>query len=56
MQRKSSFVIHAKRPGDNRVQLQLKRFRLNVRENFLKISIGIGDLQSGTFQDEANTS
>lgn len=44
------YVNLVERTGDNRVQLQLKRFRLNVREDFLKISIGIDDLQSGTFQ------
>lgn len=49
MERKFFYVIFVERTGDNRLQLQLKRFRLNVRENFLKVSIRIDDLQTGTF-------
>lgn len=50
MERKLFYVVPMERTVDIRLQLQLKSFRLNVRENFLKISIGINDLQSGTFQ------
>lgn len=34
MERKLFFVIPVEKTSDNRFQLQLKGFRLNVRENF----------------------
>jgi len=44
MEKKLFYVIPVERTGDSRLQLQLERFRLNVRENILKISIGIDAL------------
>lgn len=49
MERKLSYIIPVERTRDNRLLWQLKRYRLNVREYFLNITIEIDDLQSGTF-------